>query len=352
MAGSESPVGVALLGGGIWAREEHAPAIEAAANLLSLKAVFSRSIASASSIAGTLSCHVDLYSDDTENGFDDLLKRSDIQAVVMSLPIGHQSRFIKAALLAGKHVLSEKPVAENLEEAKNLIQWYRTEIKGPTWTVAENWRFLKSYQYAAGQIKSLGKITGFQGRQHDIVPENWKFNLTEWRRKPTHQGGYLLDGGVHYVAGLRLLLGEEPDNQVASISAFTNQIQPYLPPVDTADAILKTRSGTTGVFQISRGTSLRADEWTISCSNGWIKIENEKVTISRSGQTEVVTISNERTGVPPEIRAWGQSLLEGKARSDQEPETALADLELIELMLKSGSRGGMPLVCSHQDVPK
>lgn len=104
---------------------------------------------------------------------------------IRSLPIGHQSRFIKAALLAGKHVLSEKPVAENLEEAKNLIQWYRTEIKGPTWTVAENWRFLKSYQYAAGQIKSLGKITGFQGRQHDIVPENWKFNRelmgSSWR---------------------------------------------------------------------------------------------------------------------------------------------------------------------------
>ncbi|PYH89592.1 NAD-binding Rossmann fold oxidoreductase family protein [Aspergillus ellipticus CBS 707.79] len=350
MTGSASRVEVALLGGGIWAREEHAPAIEAAQNYLSFKAVYSRSAASAHSIAENISSPVDIYSEDTENRFDDLLQRSDIQAVVVSLPIGHQSRFIKSALLAGKHVLSEKPVAENIEEAKALINWYRTEINGPTWTVAENWRFLKSYEYAAKELKNLGKIIGFQGRQHDVVPENWKFNLTEWRRNPIHQGGYLLDGGVHYVAGLRLLLGEEPGNQIASLAAFTNQIQPYLPPVDTADVILRTRAGVTGVFQISRGTSLRADEWTIACSNGWIKIENETVTISRNGEIEVVTIPNERTGVPPEIRAWGQGLVEGKTRSEQEPEAALADLELIELMLKSGSQGGIPLECSHQDV--
>ncbi|KAE8329811.1 NAD-binding Rossmann fold oxidoreductase family protein [Aspergillus sergii] len=335
MTGPASPIG---------------PAIESAAEYLCLKAVYSRSAASARTIAEGLTCKIDIYSEDTENGLDELLKRSDIEAVVVSLPIGQQPKFIKAALLAGKHVLSEKPVAENIADAKALIEWYRREIQGPIWAVAENWRFLNSYEYAAEQIKSLGKIIGFQGRQHDIVPENWKFNLTEWRRKPTHQGGYLLDGGVHYVAGLRLLLGVEPGHKIASLSAFTNQIQPYLPPVDTADVILRTSMGVTGVFQISRGTSLRADEWTIACSHGWVKIENEKVTISRDGQIEVVNIPNERTGVPPEIRAWGQSLGRRRTLPEQEPEAALADLELIELMLKSGSMDGVPLVCSHQDV--
>jgi predicted dehydrogenase len=137
------------------------------------------------------------------------------------------------------------------------------------------------------------------------------------------------------MAGLRLLLGEELDNQIASLSAFTTQIQSYLPPVDTADVILKTKSGVTGVFQISRGTSLRADEWTIACSNGWIKVENKKVTISRDGQIEVATIPNERTGVPPEIRAWGLGLVHGKTRPEQEPEAALADLELVRRHLNS-----------------
>ncbi|WYZ44976.1 hypothetical protein EsH8_VIII_000292 [Colletotrichum jinshuiense] len=319
-------ISIALVGGGIWAREEHAPAIEAAEGLV-LKAVFSRSITSAQSIADTVSNAVELYSDDTEKGFEDLLKRSDISAVVISLPIANQPPYIKAALLAGKHVLSEKPVAENLEEARSLIHWYRTEIQGPTWAVAENWRFLKSYEFGAEQIKGL---------------------VTEWRRNPTHQGGYLLDGGVHYMAGLRYLLDAQPGNEIDTLVAFTNQIQDYLPPVDTADVILKTRSGVTGVFQISRGTTLRADEWTVACEEGWVKIENEKVTISRNGQVEVKILPNERTGVPPEMRAWRASLSAGKLRPEQEPEAALADLELVELFLKSGQQGGVLLTCRHQ----
>ncbi|CRG89476.1 hypothetical protein PISL3812_06512 [Talaromyces islandicus] len=331
----------------IWAREEHAPAIEAAKNIV-LKAVFSRSLKSAQSIADAVTTPVELYSDESGEGFDGLLKRADIQAIVVSLPIANQPPYIKSALLAGKHVLSEKPVAENVKEAEELIQWYRSEVKGPTWAIAENWRFLASYKFAAEQIKTLGKITGFQGRHHSCVPLNWKFNLTEWRRNPTHQGGYILDGGVHHMAGLRLLLGSQPGNEIARVSAFTSQIQEYLPPVDTADVILRTKSGITGVYQISRGTTLRANEWTIACEKGWIQIQVDKVTISRDGQEEVRTVPNERTGVPPEIRAWGESLVSGTVRPEQEPEAALADLELIELMLRSGEQQGTPLSCKHQ----
>jgi predicted dehydrogenase len=153
--------------------------------------------------------------------------------------------------------------------------------------------------------------------------------VTEWRRTPTHQGGYILDGGVHHMAGLRLLLDSHPGNEIAKVSAFTNQLQEYLPPVDTADVILRTKSGVTGVFQISRGTTLRANDWTIACEKGWIQIQEDKVTISRDGQEEVKTIPNERTGVPPEIRAWGEGLVSGTVRPEQEPEAALADLELV-----------------------
>jgi predicted dehydrogenase len=271
------------------------------------------------------------------------MKRS--TKLILSLSIESQPRFIKAALLAGKHVLSEKPVAENIQDAEDLIKWYRADIKGPTWAVAENFRYLNSYNYAAEQLKTMGKITGFQGRQQGTIPIDMKFNrqspisllfhklitnlVTPWRRVPTHQGGYLLDGGVHYMAGLRLLLGAQPGNEITTLSAFTNQLQPYLPPVDTADMILRTRSGKTGVFQVSRGTTLRADEWTVACEDGWIKIEDEKVTISRNGQEETVSVANERTGVPPEVRVWGASLVAGKIVPEQEPEAALADLELV-----------------------
>lgn len=143
------------------------------------------------------------------------------------------------------------------------------------------------------------------------------------------------------MAGLRLLLDAQPGNRIATLAAFTNQIQYYLPPVDTADVIMRTESGVNGVFQISRGTSLRADEWTAACEKGWIKVENEKVTISREGQMETTTVPNERTGVPPEIRAWATSLSAGKTRPEQDPEAALADLELVRQTSK------IPLGCFY-----
>ncbi|KAJ0421459.1 hypothetical protein BJY00DRAFT_323252 [Aspergillus carlsbadensis] len=347
------PVNVALIGGGIWAQEEHLPAIEAAEDL-ELKAIFSRSLTSAKSTAALISRPVDVYSDESGDGFAEILNRSDIDAVVISLPIATQPQYIRAALLAGKHVLSEKPIAENVAEAQELIKWYRTEIKGATWAVAENFRFLDSYAYAAAQIKSLGRVIGFQGRQQGFVEKDWKFNLTPWRRTPTHQGGYILDGGVHYIASLRTLLSAAPGNEIARVSAFTTQLQPYLPPVDTADVILRTKAGVTGTFQISRGTSLRADEWTVACEWGWVRVSGEEVSVSRGGngdgEVEVRRVPNERTGVPPEMRAWAGAVLEGRIVVEQEPEAALADLEVIELILKSGESDGSPIEAKHQVV--
>lgn len=74
--------GIALIGSGIFAKEEHLPAIRATP-LLELKAVYSRSLASAQSLASEIKA--DLYSEDQEGRkYDDLLKREDITGVVIA----------------------------------------------------------------------------------------------------------------------------------------------------------------------------------------------------------------------------------------------------------------------------
>jgi predicted dehydrogenase len=75
--------GIALVGSGIFAKAEHLPAIQAT-QLLSLKAVYSRSLNSAKTLSENLS-DVDLYSDDSEGKtYDDLLKRDDIKGVIIA----------------------------------------------------------------------------------------------------------------------------------------------------------------------------------------------------------------------------------------------------------------------------
>jgi predicted dehydrogenase len=76
-------ISIALIGSGIFAKEEHLPAIQDTPGL-NLKAVYSRSLKSAKALSEKLS-DVELYSDDQDGKkFNDLLKRDDIKGVVIA----------------------------------------------------------------------------------------------------------------------------------------------------------------------------------------------------------------------------------------------------------------------------
>jgi hypothetical protein len=113
------------------------------------------------------------------------------------------------------------------------------------------------------------------------------------------------------------------------VSAFTTLLQDHLPPVDTINAILELQSGVAGTYQQSVGTSLTGSEWTIACDRGVATVADSKVTIRRGDDVEEMLITDERTGVPPVIRAWAEGLVKSNRDQDLEPEEAIADLELV-----------------------
>ena len=78
----------------------------------------------------------------------------------------------------GKHVLSEKPIAKDLGTARELLDWYHCldvgekdgrKKSGGTWSVAENFRFLESFIYAAKRIGEMGRILGFSFKMATFV---------------------------------------------------------------------------------------------------------------------------------------------------------------------------------------
>lgn len=153
-----------------------------------------------------------------------------------------------------------------------------------------------------------------------------------------------MDGGVHHTAGLRLLLGRE--NTITTVSAHTTQLQPHLPPVDTVEATARTKSGALGTISLSVGTTSKGSEFTVASENGVVSVGSDRVTVD--GESKEVR--NERSGVPPEIRAWGEALASGNPNPKQSPEEALADLSLVEAMLKSGEQGGAPVAVENQEL--
>ncbi len=93
------------------------------------------------------------------NSLDDLLNNPEIEAISINTPIPlHAEQTIKA-LKAGKHVLVEKPISNNIESAEKMIETARREDK--ILMVAHNQRFDPAFKFIKENYvdtNKLGKI--------------------------------------------------------------------------------------------------------------------------------------------------------------------------------------------------
>ncbi|EJD01910.1 NAD-binding protein [Fomitiporia mediterranea MF3/22] len=311
MSSGYSPTSIAILGAGIFAKEAHLPAIAALGNRVLLRAVYSRSHKSASELAEAAKSTLKLedlpkiYSDDTDPGstLDALLARPDIDAVIVVLPITTQPNIVIKCLGAGKHVLSEKPVAPDVKSGLELIASYEKDFKpkGLIWRVAENYEAEPGYRRAAEVIRQgkIGEIRFFRLTAVGYVGKDSKWYKTPWRTVPDYQGGFLLDGGVHSVALLRMLL-PEPMKQVTSFASLS---RPHLPPHDTVTALISCTSSSDkasepkdkkahGIFELSFAApapsrSKVGNTTIITGDKGWLQI----ATGVKVGEKNVVRVT-------------------------------------------------------------
>ena len=160
----------------------HLPAIRSSAQF-ELRAIYSLSQINAEEFgaqAGT-----DVYFDRPETearSLDALLQRSDIEAVTVALPISVQPAVVRRALEADKHVLSEKPIAKDVETAENLLSWYNANKVGQViWSVGENFRFWDPVLFAHRELQGLeGKVVAFSLTIHDLIEQDDKFLKSAW----------------------------------------------------------------------------------------------------------------------------------------------------------------------------
>ena len=137
------PVNIALVGSGIFASNAYLPSLSAEVNkgVLNLHTIWSRSQSSVSSLGSKATSlghsPKTLYGEDT---LEEVWTNKDIEVVALVLPIPVLPDYVRAALKAGKHVLSEKPVAKDAKTAKELIEEYEKvyKPKGLIWRVAES----------------------------------------------------------------------------------------------------------------------------------------------------------------------------------------------------------------------
>ncbi|KAF9076906.1 hypothetical protein BDP27DRAFT_1312801 [Rhodocollybia butyracea] len=334
----------AILGAGLFVKQAYLPALTALGSAVPpLKAVYSRSEKSSSELAleaaKLLDLSPDIYydiGDDPSKNLDVLLGRSDISAVIIALPITLQPDIVLKCLKAGKHVLSEKPMAPDVARGLKLIRDAEPLCKqgGLIWRVAENFEAEPGYR-AAGEIVRSGKIG--------------KWYNTPWRTVPDVS---TLDGGVHTVAALRTILPEP----FTELSGFASLNKDYLIPHDTIHSVVRAGHHYHGIVEMTFASPTKStpkgDNIVITGTDGWLacnKVRDSlelviKVRVKEEGKPEEEQEYQEkeqtlsypsRNGVEDELLDFFNKIQGREALDIGRPRNALKDVAFIQAALTS-----------------
>lgn len=329
---SPRPIRLALLGTGLFARSAHIPALQALGDTFEIVAIYSRDPASqaATEAARLAGGEVELTDD-----LDGLLAHDDIEAVDVVWPIQRLAEGVERALRAGKHVVSEKPAAPSVEVGRRLLALH-AEHPDLVWMVAENWRYEPAFCQAADRVLrgEIGRVLTLDWLAYSAMTPQNPYYGTDWRRDNTFMGGFLLDGGVHHIALLRLIAGE-----IASVSAAMTQHRPDLPPADTISAALEFASGAIGSYGV---TYAAAPPWPSALrvvgEAGALRVDHHAIEITDAGgHTRRIEVEG-RTGVQNELAAFAAAIRNDEPHINT-PAEGVQDVAVIEAMIRAAQSG-------------
>ena len=326
------PVKWGVLGVAKIATEKVIPAMQRGA-LCRIEAIASRDKARARAAADQLGIPR------AYGSYEELLADPDIEAIYNPLPNELHVPWSEKALAAGKHVLSEKPIALDAEEARRLIAAREKSGK----LVAEafmvrhhpQWRRAREI-VRSGAIGEVGAIqTLFAYRLLD--PENV-------RNKPPGGGG-LYDIGCYAIVTARYIFGEEPVRVAAAVD-----FDPKFGTDRLASAILEFPGGRHLTFTVA--TQLAgAQRVTIAGTAGRIEV---KIPFNAPPDrpTEIVVDSGadlvgggarvESFAVCDQYTLQGDAfarVVRGEGALEYSIEDAIANMKVIDACFQAGKSG-------------
>jgi predicted dehydrogenase len=183
------PLAVGLVGAGTWAEMVHAPVL-ADGPETTLAGVWARRPDAARALAGK-------FGAPAFERLDELFDHCD--AVAFAVAPAAQAELAPRAARAGKALLLEKPLAEDLDGARRLVDV--VEETGTVTQVMLSWRFTPAVREFLGSVPALGPIAA-SGRFVCGAMLGGPF-VSPWRL----EHGALLDVGPHLIDLLAAALG-------------------------------------------------------------------------------------------------------------------------------------------------
>lgn len=193
----------------------------------------------------------------------DLFRSGLVDAVAICTPNDCHYPQTLAACRAGLHVLCEKPMAATLEQTTAMIE--AAKRARVVLQINQSLRYSGLYQTVVKLVKDGAIGEPFHVRcirGGDGTPNvNWSPGA-DWFVQKKHQGGLLLDIGIHMADLMRMVMGEADkaagwlDTRLATIDV-----------PDNVNAIFRYRNGGTGMLELS---------WTMPGGAGFFEIYGTK----------------------------------------------------------------------------
>ncbi len=221
---------------------------------------------------------------------EEMIRSSDIDAVVIATPHYQHTSLGIAALKAGKHVMVEKPISAHKADAERLIAVRKEHPKlvfGAMFQLRTENRYVKIKKLIADG--SLGEIVRFSWIVTDWFRTEAYYASGGWRATWRGEGGgVLINQCLHQLDMLQWLLGMPSKvRSFVQLGRFHN-----IEVEDQVTAYLEFSNKATGVFTASTGEAPGTNRFEIAGTMGKLVLENDKLTFTRN---EVSMIEQSKT---------------------------------------------------------
>lgn len=284
-----------------------------------------------------------------------LLANSDADIVVLATPSGLHPQQAMAIAAAGRHVLSEKPMATKLEEGVNMVRACRDA--GVKLFVVKQNRLNATVQKLREAIQQgrFGRIFLSTVNVFWTRPQSY-YDASPWRGRWDLDGGAFMNQASHYVDLLDWLIGP-----VDSVHAYTATLDRDIEAEDTGVMSARLRHGGLASINVTMLTYPQNLEGSITIlgEKGTVRIGGTAVNkivhwqFADSRPEDALALSDNYESAS--VYGFGHPLyydnviktLRGQANAQVDGYEGLRSLEILIAAYRSardGVRVGLPLV--------
>ena len=277
----------------------------------------------------------------------EMLKNEELDLVSICTPSGMHPQMGIDVANAKVNVLTEKPMAINIEAADRLIKACDdNHVK--LFVVKQN-RLNSTMQLLKRAIEKnrFGRIYMAQANVFWQRPQAY-YDAEKWRGTWEFDGGAYMNQASHYVDAIYWLLGN-----VDSVSAFTATMARKIEAEDTGSAILQFRSGIIASINVTMLTYPKNFEGSITIigEKGTVKVGGVAVNKIEKWEFDEYDdddrIAMDSNYVPPNVYGFGHNpyyrnvadVLLGKAEPSTDGRDGRKSVEIIQAIYRSAKTG-------------